>query len=374
MDLDYEKDDQTLRGRAFGMHKKCGATLKQLYRYLRSRVHKKHHKWLYIAKNWTIAPHSEWPNDIENLGKLVCDQIAAEQEIDRELATLLYFIKDVPDQTEQDAVAAKENFVQAGNYDSYVKNHEKYKLKLKDLDEDAEFHRDKWLLCDVVDLDALADGSNVIRRTMCAERNFRLAQHRLRWKNKRRRNQHLVDAFCWKWELYGFEKIDGKWVPLLMKVTVNVTPWGLMIFIPKWMSFDLQRDFIIRELSNLMRARGVAPQGSKRGEGKLAREELAREAYLANEAAKEMGIKGDERYEFIIQQTHLHPDTDDRRIRELICEGEALVKAEEDEITMAEILAKPAPAVDNDRLERFLAFYDELTPEEVKLFRQVRGG
>ena len=368
MNLNYD-DDKSLHGsRAFGLGAKFGGTLDELYDHLTTPAHKDDHKFLYVLKEWNISPYTDWPNDFGRLAKIACKEISAGRSIDRDMAALLYFVQDVPGRAEQEVVAEREFLVQAGNYDPYVKNHAKFQLQLKSLMESEKFAADLGLLSEVVDLDLLAY-NNVVRRTLSCERNIRPEQFYLRWDDQMRRWQHIFDGFCWNHDLYGLELIDGKWVPLLMKVTVNATPHGIIIFIPKWMSMDFARDLVVREITKLIRSRGARPQGIKRTETQLERDELARAAYKAHLAALDLDKKGDDRIDFIIKELELLPETEERRVRELVEEGNALENPSASRITIEEVRSREVtPAPETDRVRRLLRDYDELTDEELDLF------
>jgi phosphatidylserine/phosphatidylglycerophosphate/cardiolipin synthase-like enzyme len=77
----------------------------------------------------------------------------------------------------------------------------------------------------------------VIRRTMATERNFRP------WFSVNPRQAGEVfraafDAFCLRWNLYGMQNDE----PLLLKLAVNITPFGTMTHIPSYWSLDPKRD------------------------------------------------------------------------------------------------------------------------------------
>src|SRR5437870_10267877 len=83
--------------------------------------------------------------------------------------------------------------------------------------------------------------------------------------------------------------------PLLLKLTVNLTPFGTMIFIPAYWSFDARRDLNWRAITALHKARGVRKQGSKLGANQLAaREEAIRARDLWKQAAARK-LKGEAR-------------------------------------------------------------------------------
>ena len=377
MNLNYDNEKYLHCSRAFGIGARFGGTLDELYDHLTSPAHKNDHKLLYVLKQWNISPYTDWPNDFGRLAKIACKEISAGRPIDRDMAALLYFVQDVPDPAEQEIVAEREFLVQAGNYDPYLKNHAKFQLQLKVLNESAEFAADLALLSEIVDLDQLAY-NDVIRRTLACERNIRPEQFYIRWDDQMRRWQHIFDGFCWKHDLYGLELIDGKWSPLLMKVTVNATPHGVIIFIPKWMSIDFARDLVLREITKLIRSRGARPQGIKRTETQQEREELARAAYKAHLAALDLDKKGDDRIDFIIKELELLPEIEERRVRELVEEGDALENPSASRITIDEVRSREVtPAPVTDRVTRLLRDYDRLSDEERELFlkkvEQKRG-
>jgi hypothetical protein len=112
--------------------------------------------------------------------------------------------------------------------------------------------------------------------------------------------------------------------PLLLKLTVNPTAHGLMVFIPTYWSFDPRRDLNWTEINKLHKARGGLRQGPKMSEGRLARHTQARLAYQAAQRARELGLRGAKRLEFIIKSVRLAPETEPRTVRRLVKEGRKL--------------------------------------------------
>ena len=140
-----------------------------------------------------------------------------------------------------------------------------------------------------------ANKRGVIRRRLSQERNFREG-----WKfdwsaDLRSRFNAVFDAFCYAWDLYGMEADK----PLLMKVSVNPTPYGTLIFIPRTWSFDGYRDLDWGAIARLHRAGGVTKQGPKLSAGRMEqRREAARAQRLWAEAGRK-GLRGDARYEWV---------------------------------------------------------------------------
>jgi hypothetical protein len=80
-----------------------------------------------------------------------------------------------------------------------------------------------------------------------------------RWTRTADRFHAVFDVFCQRWHLYGMRGDR----PLLLKLTANLTPFGTMIFIPAYWSFDPKRDLNWRAITALHKARGVPRQGPK---------------------------------------------------------------------------------------------------------------
>lgn len=73
----------------------------------------------------------------------------------------------------------------------------------------------------------------------------------------RHRFQAAFDAFCARWNLYGMQGDK----PLTLKLSVNLTPHGTMIFIPAYWSFDAKRDMRWGAVKKLHSARALKKQG-----------------------------------------------------------------------------------------------------------------
>ena len=71
------------------------------------------------------------------------------------------------------------------------------------------------------------------------------------------------DAFCLRWNLYGMQNDE----PFLLKLAVNLTPYGTMIHIPAYWSFDAKRDIRWEAIAKLHRTRVAGRQGSALAEG-----------------------------------------------------------------------------------------------------------
>ncbi|PYJ30714.1 MAG: hypothetical protein DMF24_11430 [Verrucomicrobia bacterium] len=109
--------------------------------------------------------------------------------------------------------------------------------------------------------------------------------------------------------------------PLLLKLTVNLTPFGTMIFIPAYWSFDARRDLNWRAITALHKARGVRKQGSKLGANQLAaREEAIRARDLWKQAAARK-LKGEARISWVLKELNRDLRTDERQLRRILAKA-----------------------------------------------------
>ena len=109
-------------------------------------------------------------------------------------------------------------------------------------------------------MSGLPDYKGVIRRTMSVERNLRPSFS----VNLRRREDAFhaaFDAFCLRWNLFGMRHDE----PLPLKLTVDLTPYGTMIHIPAYWSFDPKRDIRWDAIAKLHRTRVPRPPGRRAG-------------------------------------------------------------------------------------------------------------
>ncbi len=134
--------------------------------------------------------------------------------------------------------------------------------------------------------------------------------------NARRRGdvfRAAFDAFCLRWNLYGMQNDE----PLLLKLAVNITPYGTMIHIPAYWSFDPKRDIRWDAIARLHRARVPGRQGSALAENLADRMKAAEKLPHLDSEARRLGLKGDEKHEFICRGLGWDPRTSPKRLSRL---------------------------------------------------------
>lgn len=287
---------QRLREMAFGHYNRCSAAVRALCR--QSKRIDRHPKGALVwnVYDWLLAPLTLWPLDIGGLALHLAQRLKVGHAFDADLELLLEALERPPGPMTQEAICGYEKRVSAGEYDSLVKQPQKFQ------EQEARLGRDKALgtvwskiktrfRVRAYEVNKL----HVIRRSMSQERNFR-PDLQFRWNNKRERFTQIFDAVCHRWHLYGFQGDK----PLLLKISVNPTPHGTMIVIPRHWSFDKARDLDWKAISDLHKAHhGPGRQGPKLSSGRVEKLVLRdRVKYLMAEAAC-LGLRGEAKNRFL---------------------------------------------------------------------------
>lgn len=261
---------------------------------------------------WLFVPPTLWPFNVEDaLGDCLTilergKCLSARQRL------LIDLVSEPPDETVCEAVAQHEHLVHKGAYENAVKTQAKYEQTELALCAAPEFHRQWRRIKKAFKVAAYRDHKGVIRRTMTAERNLRSAFSA----NLRDRDELFrvtFDAFCLRWNLYGMQRDK----PLLLKLSVNLTPYGTLIHIPAYWSFDPKRDIRWGEIAKLHRIRVPHRQGAALAEGLAQRMQDAKRLRRLDKEAVRRGLKGDAKHEFLCAALGWHLGTSPKRLARL---------------------------------------------------------
>lgn len=262
---------------------------------------------------WLLVPLTLWPLHLDGLGRVVADHLESGRRLPAALRLLLELLGPPPDATAVAVTMQHEALVQPGDYGSLIHAQHKFQILERELAHDPRFLDDWRRVKAAFDVTRFQDRKKIIRRRMLPERNYR-ADWRFDWRGPRARFQAVFDVFCWRWNLYGMRGDE----PLLLQLTVNLTPYGTMIFIPAYWSFDPKRDLKWRGITALHRARGVRKQGPKLSLNQVGlREDAERAAGLWARATR-AGLRGKQRTLTVMQQMGWDPRTDASRLRRLL--------------------------------------------------------
>jgi len=263
---------------------------------------------------WLFAPLTLWPIDIEGAARHVLAHLESGKRVGPKLELLLAMLGNPPAEAVQDVVIAQDHLVQQGSYEKLIKQTCKYDTNEKELCDDPEFKREWNQIKRSFEVDEFRNNKGIIRRRPVQERNFRSRDWAFRWTLERKRFQILFDAFCHRWHLYGMQGDK----PLLLKLSVNLTPHGTMILIPSYWSFDRKRDLNWEGIMHLHRARAGERQGPKLSPNKLAKHREAELARKLQAEAASKGLRGEAKRRWIMHGLQWHPATDESKLKRLL--------------------------------------------------------
>lgn len=263
---------------------------------------------------WLLVPFTFWPVDIIGVAGHLFELAKTNKKPSAEIIQLIEMLGEPPSLRACTSIGTHEHGVKGGNYESLIKAQHKFDFKEEILKQNPGFVADwKWIKSNF-DVSKHQAENGVIRRRMVSERNFRSPDWDFQWKSADDRFYNVFDAFCHKWVLYGME-----WdKPLLQKLSVNITPYGTMIVIPRYWSFDAYRDLKWRAITRLHQSRGVSKQGLKLSANQKERRKQAESARAFFKQASQSGMKGEKRDDWVMAKLGLHPETDRKQLWRLL--------------------------------------------------------
>jgi hypothetical protein len=265
--------------------------------------------------NWMFVPPTLWPFNVQDALADCLTALEKRKRLSARQSLLIELLPAPPDETICAAVAEHEHHVHKGVYEDLVKTQAKYSQNELAVRTDPELRRQWARIKAAFDVRAYRDHKGVIRRTMSAERNLRPMFS----VNLRRCDEVFratFDAFCLRWNLYGMQNDK----PLLLKLAVNLTPYGTMIHIPAYWSFDPKRDIRWDAIAKLHRTRVLGRQGSVLAEGLAQRMKDATRLRSLDKKVLRLGLKGDQKHEFLCAGLGWDVRTSPKRITRLRAE------------------------------------------------------
>lgn len=244
--------------------------------------------------HWMFVPPTLWPFNVQDVLEDCLAVLEKGRRLNSRHRLLIELLPEPPDETICVAVADHELHVQKGTYENLVKTQAKYSQNELAIRNDPQLRRQWARIKAAFNVQAYRDHKGVIRRTMSAERNLRPSFS----VNVRRREDvfHAAfDAFCLRWNLYGMQHDE----PLLLKLAVNLTPYGTMIHIPAYWSFDPKRDIRWDAIASLHRVRVSGRQGNALAEGLVEQMRDAEKLRQLDTESLRLGLKGEKKHEFL---------------------------------------------------------------------------
>jgi hypothetical protein len=209
-------------------------------------------------------------------------------------------------------VAEHEHLVWRGGYESLVKTAAKFDSIQIDAEQNSDLLREWAEIKALWDVSQFPDHKGIIRRSLTGERNLR-ETFWVNWSEPNQRFQATFDFFCHRWNLYGMEGDK----PLVMKLSVNLTAFGTMIFIPAYWSFDAKRDVKWPDVMKLHGARALKKQGESLAESHEERRAKAAKLRKLDAEAKRLNHKGEKLHIFLCKGLNWDERTDPKRLSRL---------------------------------------------------------
>ena len=286
-------DLKRLQARAFDRAESAEGALRR-YHAATHRLDAATAKQLRSLYDWMFVPPTLWPFNIQDVLEDCLTTLEKGKRLNARHRLIIDLLPTPPDETICAAVADHELHIQKGNYENLVKTQAKYAQNELAIKNDPELRRQWADIKAAFDVRAWQDYKGVIRRSMSVERNLRP----IFAVNLRRRHeafQAAFDAFCLRWNLYGMEHDE----PLLLKLAVHLTPYGTMIHLPAYWSFDPKRDIRWDAIAKLHRTRVPGRQGAALAEGFAERMRDAEKLRGLDRDAFRLGLKGEKKHEFL---------------------------------------------------------------------------
>lgn len=304
---------ERIRTLAFKRLLKCGGLLRDLHKQRRRIDQRTDASLIWNVFDWLTVPLTLWPIDFEGLAYHLLTLVRTGRPLDPQLALLLKLVGAPPPIGAQTIVGAYEHDVEHGRYEKLVVRPEKYHELECRLQSDVDLRATWREIKSNFNLRQFQNSKGVIRRRLSQERNFRSGWN-INWLTSQNRFLAIFDALCYRWDLYGFEYDK----PLLLKISVNPTPHGTMIVIPRHWSLDRRRDFNWPEIAKLHRAHGASRQGPKLSVSRVERQAEAFAAQRHDNEAKRRGLRGETRTDFVMQRLGKDSRTDPSHIKRLL--------------------------------------------------------
>ena len=261
---------------------------------------------------WVLVPTTLWPFDVQSVLLDCLTVLESGKLLDSRLRLLLDILPEAPDDKVCATVIEHEHNVHRGQYEHLVKTQAKFAQNEIAMGSDPDLQKQWGRIKESFLTSKYSDHKGVIRRTMTVERNLHPA-HAVDLQKPESAFQAVFDAFCLRWNLFGMQHDK----PLLLKLTVNLTPYGMMIHIPAYWSFDPKRDLCWGAIAKLHRGRVAGRQGEAMAEGLSAGLRRAKKLVKLDKQALELGLKGFEKHAFLCKGLGWEPETSAKQITRL---------------------------------------------------------
>ena len=307
LDLDLDK----LRGQAFD-RLDWGEPALRRYHAALAKLDAEAIQPLHRLYQWLLVPTTLWPFDVQSVLMDCLAVLKSGKTLDSRQQLLLDLLPEAPDEKVCTTVIEHEHHVHKGQYEHLVNTHAKFAQNEIAMESDPDLQKQWDRIKKAFPTEKYCDHKGVIRRTMTVERNLH-PSHPVELEKPESTFQAVFDAFCLRWNLFGMQHDH----PLLLKLAVNLTPYGTMIHIPAYWSFDQKRDLCWGAIAKLHRGRVAGRQGEALAGSLSDGLRDAKKLVKLDKQALEIGLKGHKRHAFLCKGLGWNEETSAKRITRL---------------------------------------------------------
>jgi hypothetical protein len=308
---ELQQDLEKLQQRAYGVAVWARPVLTR-YHESTAKCSKEDRTRLEKIHAWLLTPLSLWPFSMTDLLGACLTSTEQTSQLSEAERLLIDLLPAPPDESVCAVTAAHELQIQSGSYSDFVNAAAKFDQVEADLKANESLQRDWQAIKQAFDVPAKADYKGVIRRTMMTERNLG-PDWSVSFDDEDARFSAAFDAFCLRWNLYGMQHDE----PLLLKLAVHLTPYGTMMHIPAYWSFDPQRDIKWTAVATIHRPRAKHRQGETLAANKADRREKADKLRVLDAEAARLNLRGTKKHAFLCKGLGWVPETDSKRLLRL---------------------------------------------------------
>jgi len=313
MKTTLESDLRRLRSLAYEREAWGGPLIRKIHQLpTKARKHSGF-QLLRMIYPWLFSPVSLWPTNLDSVGNHLVTLIRRNQELGPEVGLLCQFLVPPPTEANNVLIANHEHRAQKLDFSHLIHATHKYAFLENELAQNKELQEEWRRTRELFDVQKYQDSNGIVQRQFIYDWNVRTIL-RIEWDRQEDQFYAIFNAFCCRWHLFGMAGDK----PIILKSSVDTTPFGTVIFVPDFWSLDARRDIKWKSIRAMHRNRGAMNEGVKLGISRIERRAEAERACKLLEQSKTQGVRASERDYWVMGQLGWDLRTDPIRLRRLL--------------------------------------------------------
>ncbi len=270
-------------------------------------------QFLRMIHPWLFSPVSLWPTNLDSFGNHLVTLIRRNHELGPEIGLLCQFLVPPPTEETNALISNHERRAQQFDFSHFIHSTHKYAFLEDKLTQNKKIQEEWRIIGGLFDVQKYQDSNGIVQRQFVHDWNIRTIL-RTEWNRREDRFYAIFNAFCCRWHLFGMAGDK----PIILKSSVDMTPFGTVIFVPYFWSLDARRDIKWKSIRAMHRSRGAINEGVKLGLSRTERRAQAEQVRKLLEQAKAQGIRAPERVEWVMGQLGWDNRNEMIRVRRLM--------------------------------------------------------